>query len=159
MPYNNKHFFIMLHVQVFLDPIFLLQCLSQAADSNKGVLFIESTSSLATFCLLAYGRQQFSQLFHHCIKEVTVFTSPGVVPHHPPCGFKVSISYFRVWRYSLSRVSFLIIQLRLMTPKSQGLTTKSTQSLLTLHGHQGSAPALCHLVFVWGQRSSPALGQ
>lgn len=69
VPYNNKHFFIMLHVQVFLDLIFLLQCLSRAADSNKGVLFMESTSSLAMFCLPAYGRQQFSQVFHHCIKR------------------------------------------------------------------------------------------
>ena len=75
MPYNNKHFFIVLHVQVFLDLIFLLLCLSRAADSNKGVLFIESTSSLAMFCVPAYGRQQSSQVFHYCIKEVTVFTA------------------------------------------------------------------------------------
>lgn len=39
----------MLQVQIFTDLIFLLQRLSKAADSNKGVLVIESTSSFAMF--------------------------------------------------------------------------------------------------------------
>ena len=49
MAYNNKHFLVMRHVQDFTDLIFLLQCLSKAADRNEGVLLIRSTSSLAMF--------------------------------------------------------------------------------------------------------------